>query len=95
MEPRVSWLTPIGAAWEARYDKGSFPYGQAAREFASLTAAGHSPDEIARRLAWYLENRGSETVLPPDQLARRHFTPSLRDFRLRFGQFDPSASEAA
>lgn len=93
---RVTWLTPIGAAWEASNGPGSFPYPQAARELEPLTKAGITPDEIARRLAWYLENKGSESVLPPDQLARKHFTPSLRDFRLRHGKFDPSApSEAA
>lgn len=85
-----NWLAPIGAAWEARYDKGSFPYGQAAGLLKPLTDAGHSPDEIARRLAWYLENKGSEAVLNPADLARRHFAPSLKDFRQRFGKFDPS-----
>ena len=89
--PRATWLTPIGAAWEARYAAGSFDYGQAARECGALTKAGHSPEEIAKRLAWYLENKGSETVLPREVLERRSFTPSLRDFRLRFGQFDRSA----
>jgi len=91
-----TWLTPIGAAWERVNGPGSFPYAQAARELKPLVDAGIGPDEIARRLAWYLENKGSASVLPPDQLARKAFTPSVRDFRLRHGQFDPSApSEAA
>ena len=90
--PRVTWLTPAEQVWEARYGPGSFDLGQAMRELAKLYRKGNglTPDEIARRLAWYLENKGSETVLPPEQLARRHFTPSLRDFRLRHGAFDPS-----
>jgi len=87
---KTTWLTPIGDAWEAVYGAGSFPYPQAARDLAPLHKH-HGSDEIARRLAWYLENKGSEAVLPPDQLARKHFTPSLKDFRLRFGAFDPSA----
>lgn len=88
---KVTWLTPIGQAWESVYAAGSFPYGQAAGQLKPLVDAGHAPDEIARRLAWYLENKGSEAVLSPDRLAAKHFTPSLRDFRLRFGAFDPSA----
>lgn len=87
---KTTWLTPIGTAWEEVYGAGSFPWPQAARDLAPLHKH-HGSDEIARRLAWYLENKGSESVLPPDQLARRHFTPSLKDFRLRFGAFDPSA----
>ena len=93
--PRETWLTPVGAAWEARYDAGSFDYRQAAGTLAPLVKAGHSPEEIARRLAWYLDNRGSESTLGPEERRRRHFTPNLRDFRQRFGQFDPSALEAA
>jgi hypothetical protein len=93
-----TWLTPAQRAWESANGIGSFDIGQAMRELAPLYAkgAGLPPDEIARRLAWYLENRGSESVLPPEHLARKHFTPNLRDFRLRHGKFDPSApSEAA
>ena len=93
--PKVTWLTPIGAAWEALYGVGSFPYPQAARELAPLQKAGLTPEEIARRLGFYLANKGSETVLDPEALKRRHFTPSLKDFRQRHGQFDPSAAEAA
>lgn len=88
------WLVPIAAAWEARYDRGSFPLPEAARELRELTSAGHSAQEIARRLVWYLDNRGAESALGPDEKRRRTFTPSIRDFRLRFGQFDPSAPEA-
>lgn len=88
---RHTWLTPIGRAWEARYGPGSFPYGQAARELKPLIDAGHTSEEIARRLTWYLSNKGCEDVLPPEQLARISFRPNLRDFRMRFGQFDPSA----
>lgn len=87
---KVTWLTPIGDAWEAAYGLGSFPWKQAARDLAPLYQH-HNADEIARRLAWYLENKGSEAVLSPDRLAAKHFTPSLKDFRLRFGAFDPSA----
>lgn len=89
--PKVTWLTPIGEVWEARYDKGSFPWKQAAREIKPLADAGHTSDEIARRLDFYLANKGLESVVNPDELRRRHFTPSLKDFRQRFGQFDPSA----
>ncbi|MEX2182126.1 MAG: hypothetical protein WD771_08795 [Gemmatimonadaceae bacterium] len=87
-----TWLTPIGAVWESRYDRGSFPYGQAAAQLKPLLAAGHSAEEIARRLDWYLSNKGSEHVEETrEQFRRRNFTPSLKDFRLRFGKFDPSA----
>lgn len=87
---RVTWLTPIGLAYEQVYGAGSFPYKQAASEFAPLHKH-HTSEEIARRLAWYLANKGSEQVLTADKLKARNFTPSLKDFRLRFGAFDPSA----
>ena len=51
------------------------------------------PGEIAKRLAWYLANKGSESVLDREQLKRAHFKPNLNDFRLRFGAFDPSGEE--
>lgn len=88
-------LQPAAAAWESVYGLGSFDRNTAARELAPIHAAGLSPDQIARRLAFYLAQKGSETVLPADQLARRHFTPSLRDFRQRHAAFDPDALEAA
>lgn len=84
------WLHPIGAAWEARYEPGSFPWGQAGAQLKPLIKAGHAPEEIARRLSWYLENKGSEEVLDPETLRRRHFEPSLKSFRQRFGKFNPS-----
>jgi hypothetical protein len=86
---RETWLTPIGAAWESVNGAGSFPYGQAARELAPLRKAGLSPDEIGRRLEWYLKVRGLDTLDPdPDVIARTRFTPNLRDFRLRHAKFD-------
>lgn len=89
-KPRETWLTPIGAEWEKVNGKGSFPWGQAAGELGNLTEAGHTPEKIARHLAWYLRVRGLDTVDPdPEVIARRQFTPNLKDFRLRFGRFDP------
>lgn len=91
-----SWLAPIGGAWESVNGAGSFPYGQAARELKPLIEAGHEPPLIARRLAWYLRVRGLDTADPdPAVIARTRFTPNLRDFRLRFGRFDPDRTDAA
>ena len=87
---KSTWLTPIGAAWEAENGKGSFPYPQAAKELKPLADAGHTTEVIARRLAWYLKVRGLDTPDPdPAVIARTRFTPNLRDFRLRFARFDP------
>jgi hypothetical protein len=88
--PRTTWLTPIGDVWDADNGKGSFPYPQAARELKPLRDAGHTPETIAEHLAWYLRVRGLDTLDPdPDVIARTRFTPSLRDFRLRFAKFNP------
>ncbi len=91
---KTTWLTPIGAAWEAVNGAGSFPYGQAAKELKPLRDAGHEPPVIARRLAWYLEVRGLDTADPdPVVIAKTRFTPNLRDFRLRFARFDPERTQ--
>lgn len=90
----TTWLTPSAIEWEKFYAPGSFPYGQAAKEFKPLRDAGHSPETIARYLAWYLEVRGLDTLDPdPAVIAKVRFTPNLRDFRLRFGAFNPDRSE--
>lgn len=92
---RVTWLTPIGEAWEAVNGKGSFPYGQAAKALKPLLDAGHEPPLIARRLAWYLRVRGLDTTDPdPAVIAKVRFTPNLHDFRLRFARFDPDRAAA-
>lgn len=88
--PAATWITPFAQCWERHYGDGSFDVGPALKPLAALRKRW--PDaEILRRLDWYLENRGSEVVLAPDQLARLRFTPHIRDFRGRFGRFDPSA----
>lgn len=88
--PRVTWLTPIGEAWDRENGAGSFPYGQAAKELKPLRDAGHSPEAIARYLGWYLKVRGLDTLDPdPAVILRTRFSPSLRDFRLRFAKFNP------
>ena len=86
----MTWLTPIGGAYEAVNGAGTFPWKQAASELAPLKAAGHTVEQIARNLGWYLKVRGLDTADPdPEVIARTRFTPSLRDFRLRFGRFNP------
>lgn len=87
--PRPTWITPFEERWKALCGPASWEIGPALREFAILRE--HYPDEeILRRLDWYVENRGSEVVLPADRLHTIRFTPLPRDFRQRFTKFDPS-----
>lgn len=53
-EPKATWLTPIAEAYEAQMGAGTFLYGKAAPDMKKLVDAGWSPEEIARRLGYYL-----------------------------------------
>jgi hypothetical protein len=90
--PKVTWITPSVVAWEAVYGPGSCDIGQATRELAPLYAKGKglSPEVIGKRLAFYLRQKGIEGDPTREQVQRANFRPSLRDFRLRHGAFDPT-----
>ncbi len=51
---RWTWLTPVGAVWEARFGAGTFNYRRYARTLSPLSKAGHSPEQIAAHLKVYL-----------------------------------------
>jgi hypothetical protein len=51
----TSWLSPSATVWEAKFGKGSFPYGMAGRALKPLGRAGWTPEEIAVRLEHYLK----------------------------------------
>lgn len=70
-----NWLSPCADVWEARFGKGTFPGGVAGRSLKSLSAH-HTPEEIAQRLAVYL-----------DQTDPRYF--SWPRFAMLFGSFAP------
>jgi hypothetical protein len=89
---KSTWITPSVVAWEAVYGPGSCDIGQATRELAPLYAKGKglSPEVIGKRLAFYLRQKGIEGDPTREQVQRANFRPSLRDFRLRHGAFDPT-----
>jgi len=89
---KVTWITPSVVAWEAVYGPGSCDIGQATRELAPLYAKGKglAPEVIGKRLAFYLRQKGIEGDPTREQVQRANFRPSLRDFRLRHGAFDPT-----
>lgn len=92
----TTWLTPAGTAWEAVNGPGSFPYGQAAKELKAIRDAGIDPEEIGRRMAWYLRVRGIDHPDPtPEMIARTRFTPSVREFRLKHQRYAMPTGEAA
>lgn len=88
---KVTWITPYEERWKKLGGPTSWDRGPALREFGAIRKH-YAEDEILRRLDWYFENKGSEAVLPPEQMERRNFVPTPRDFRLRFERFDPSAA---
>lgn len=90
-DEKTSWITPFENLWKKLGGPTSWDRGPALREFAAIRKH-YAEDEILRRLAWYFENKGSEAVLPREQMERRNFVPHPRDFRLRFERFDPSAA---
>ncbi len=90
-DEKTSWITPFENLWKKLGGPTSWDRGPALREFAAIRKH-YAEDEILRRLAWYFENKGSEAVLPPEQMERRNFVPHPRDFRIRFERFDPSAA---
>lgn len=79
-EPKASWLTPMAEVYEAEMGAGTFPYGRAAPEMKKLVDAGWSPEEVARRLAYYL--RG---LRRKDEM--RYL--SLPRFRTTFAEHNP------
>lgn len=93
-----TWLTPAFDAWESRFEKGSFPTGQAAHYLAPLRKAGHSPEQIGAYLAWYLDARGDEHAHLKDDPTRRGVTgwaPNLKVFRDTFGKWNPAGGQPA
>lgn len=57
---RASWLAPIAAVWEAK--KGAFAWGKAGKLLKPLHDGGQSSDEIATRLAKYLDTTDAKYV---------------------------------
>jgi hypothetical protein len=62
-EPRVTWLSPTCAVWEAKFGVGSFATvaGQAAKVLQPLRGDASDP-EIAERLKVYLDQTASQFV---------------------------------
>lgn len=80
-EPRATWMTPIADAYEAQMGAGTFPYGKAAPEMKKLVDAGWSPEEVARRLSYYLRK-----LERADEIRFLSFPR----FRMTFKDNDPS-----
>ena len=90
----IPWLAPIAAAFHAEMGVGSFPFGQAARQLAPLTKAGHSPEQIAAHLSTYLALRGDEfghLKDDPTRIGMTGWVPSLKAFVLTFAKWSPTA----
>ena len=80
-EAKPTWLTPIAEAYEVEMGKGTAPYGQMAKALRPLVDGGWSPEEVARRLGFYLRN-----LRRADELKYL----SLPRFRATFADHDPS-----
>ena len=80
-EGKPTWLTPIAEAYEAEMEKGTFPYGLAAKTLRPLVDAGWSPDEVARRLSYYLRDLRRKDEVQYLSLPR---------FKSTFASWDPS-----
>lgn len=80
-EPKATWMTTIAEAYEAQMGAGTFPYGKAAPEMKKLVDAGWSPEEVSRRLAFYLRR-----LERADDIRFLSFPR----FRMTFKDHDPS-----
>jgi hypothetical protein len=79
-QAKATWLTPVAAAWDKEMGDGTFPFGPAAKALAPLYRKGQSPDEIGKRLGYYLRS-----------LSRRNELKfySLPKFASTFNQWNP------
>ena len=77
-EVRETWLTAACDAYEAEMGKGSFRFGPAAAALAALKES-HTPEEIGKRLGYYVRSckRKGETRFM-----------SLPRFAQTFGEWD-------
>lgn len=55
------WLAPSKTVWEARFGKGTFPYGMAGRALKPLLE-GADPEDIAAHLEVYLNKTNAQFV---------------------------------
>lgn len=78
---RQTWLTPSCKAWEKEMGAGTFPYGKAGKALAGLYRANWSPEEIGKRLGFYIRALRRDGDL-------RYL--SLPKFAEQFGTFDPN-----